>query len=376
MISALIATNGYSVIRLKSSIANSMKEMRRFLLYGILCGLGLVSCSRYALIDKVPVEFKRPAKTIYAQSDATFDLKVPENLYPERLQIVSDSILVIMKQPDETSPFFSAYSSRTLQCLGSFLAKGRGPGESLSPNMAAVSASAPYLYVRDNSLMLSWEIDVVGSIHVDSVVFARTVPASDPGPVWLPVRDSLFFSYERKGKDLLYKVWTVSGEEYRSFSPFQGLNLARFFSQMSEIPTGDGDNGKLAFLMVFFPILHLLDVESGRWRAIAVDPDWRNWKTLLQEQISMDKMEYYAGATSSAEYIIALFQKHRIGRTMEAGARSEIHFFDWSGEFLYRILVEDNLAGLSFDSINSYLYGIERVAGRILRYDLSSILCI
>ena len=351
--------------------------MRRFWLYGFVCGLGIVSCSRSALIDKVPVEFKRPAKTVYAERDTTFNLRTSEILNPECLQIVSDSILVIKKQVDDASPFFfSAYSIRTFRNLGSFLPKGRGPGEMLSPNIAAVSASVPYLYVRDNSLMVSCAFDVMGSIYEGSGNYSRTIPAVDPGPVWLPVRDSLFFSYERKGKDLLYKVWTVSGEEYRSFSPFQGLNLARFFSQMSEIPTGDGDNGKLAFLMVFFPMLHLLDVESGRWRAIAVDPDWRNWKTLLQEQISMDKMEYYAGATSSAEYIIALFQKHRIGRAMEAGARSEIHFFDWSGEFLYRILVEDNLAGLSFDSINSYLYGIERVAGRILRYDLSSILCI
>lgn len=95
-------------------------------------------------MDKVPVEFKRPAKTVYAQSDATFDLRVPENLYPERLQIVSDSIIVIMKQPDETSSFFfSAYSIRTLRNLGSFLPKGRGPGESLSPNIAAVSSSDP-----------------------------------------------------------------------------------------------------------------------------------------------------------------------------------------------------------------------------------------
>lgn len=350
--------------------------MTRFLLNVFICLLGLASCSRYALIDKVPVEFKTPGITAHAVCDPTFNLTLPEYFSPTNLQIVQDSILVVKKQSDDASSlFFSAYSIRTLQYLGSFLPKGRGPGEMLSPSIAAVSSSAPYLYVRDNSLMLSCAVDVMRSIRAGSLVSALTIPAGDSGPIWLPVKDSLFFSYDKKGQELLYKVSFVSGEDYKSFSPFRGIDLKRYFTQMSEIPTSDGGNGKLAFPMVFFPMLHLLDVDSGRWRAIAVDSDWRNWRTLLKEPVSMDKIEYYAEAISSSNYIIALFRKHRLGESIERGREAEIHFFDWEGNFLYRIIVGEDLTRLTFDSVYLQLYGIDRASEGIVRYDLSSILC-
>lgn len=337
--------------------------------------LGFVSCDRYALMDKVPVEYKRPANTAFVACDVTFHLNDSVILAPERLQIVSDSILVVKQQVDDALTFFfSAYSLHTYKYLGSFLSKGRGPGEMLSPYMTALSSSLPYLFIRDNSLMLSCELDVMNSIKTGSGVFAKTFPSTDPGPIWFPVGDSLFFSYERKGKELYYKILTATGEDYKSFSPFHGLDLDKYFTQMSEIPTSDGTNGKLAFPMVFFPMLHFLDVESGHWLAIAVDPDWRNWKTLLKEPMSLEKMGYYAGATSSAKYAIALYQKRHLGGNEESGTGSEIHFFDWDGNFSYRIKVVDDLIGLTFDSINSYLYGIERATGKIVRYDLSSIL--
>ncbi len=326
-------------------------------------------------MDGVPVEFKKPEKTFYAERDASFDLRILEAFGPSSLQIVSDSILIIQKQPDDASPyFFLAYSIRTLRYLGSFSQKGRGPGETISPNMAAVSSSASYLYIRDSFLKQSWEVDVMSSIRAGTMVYALTIPALDSGPIWIPVGDSLFFSYDRKGKELFYKVLTIAGEEYKSFSPFRGMDFDRYFTQMSEIPTGEGVNGRLAFPMVFFPMLHYWDIENGQWRAIAVDPDWRKWRKLLQEPMNLEKMEYYAGAASSAKYIVALFQKRRLGDGRERGTESEVHFFDWEGNFLYRIIVGDDLKGVTFDSNDSCLYGIDRVTGQILRYNLSSIL--
>ena len=71
--------------------------MRRFLWYGVVCGLGPVSCSRYALMNKVQVEFKGPVKTAHVECDTAFCLRAPEVFALVRLQIVSDSILVIKK---------------------------------------------------------------------------------------------------------------------------------------------------------------------------------------------------------------------------------------------------------------------------------------
>ena len=51
-----------------------------------------------------------------------------------------------------------------------------------------------------------------------------------------------------------------------------------------------------------------------------------------------------------------------------------VHFFDWDGNYRYRIIVREDLFGLTFDPIDSCLYSIDRANGKILRYNLSSIL--
>lgn len=358
----------------------SLKEMNRFAFFGLIAmiGVAIPSCSRYALMDKVPVEFKEPGKTVYVECDTSFCLGAPDILGPNRLQIVADSILVIVKQPEAASPyFFSAYSTRTFCFLGSFLAEGRGPGEALRPDLAPVSSSSQVIYARDNSLGVSWEFDAMASIQARTGVSLRSV--SLPGDLlgWLPLTDTLRYSTDLRRGEFLYGIFTATGEEYKSFSPFPGLNTGQYITLLSDIATSSGTNGKVAFPMVFFPLIHMLDAESGQWRAIAADKGWRKWKSLLLEAITpenfMEKRQYYMGATSSADYFFAAYSGCCLKDLQKGGNGTEIRVFDWDGNYACRILVKEDIDNMTYDSQAGYLYCIDRPTGRIVRYDLTSI---
>jgi len=355
--------------------------MNRFVACSLTAIIGIVipSCSRYALMDKVPVEFKEPAKTVSMECDTSFCLGVPEVLGPDRLQIVSDSILVVAKQPEAASPyFFSAYSTRTSCYLGSFLAEGRGPGEALWPDIAAAGSASRALYARDNSLGVSWEIDVPASLQAGAGVSFRTV--SLPGDLlgWLPLTDSLRYSTDLRQGECVYGVFTADGEEYKTFSPFPGLNTGQYITLLSDIATSGGINGKAAFPMVFFPLIHILDVESGQWRAIAVDNGWRKWKSFLRESSTpdhfMEKRQFYIGATSSEDYFFAAYSGCSLEKLQKGGNGTEIQVFDWDSNYVCRIFVKEDVDSMTFDSLTGYLYCLDRPAGRIVRYNLSAVL--
>ena len=224
----------------------------------------------------------RPEQKVCVERDTSFHMETNEVLDSRGLQIVSDSILVIKKRVDDASQcFFSAYSLQTLQYLGSFFMKGRGPGEAKMPSMAAVNSSSPCLYVRDNSLSLSWELDVLGSIRSREGIVARTVSLQFDSPAWIPITDSLRFAFDLKQRELLYCIVNLDGEERESFSPYQNLDGRKNLTVLSDIPVSDGVKGKIAFPMVNFPFVHLLDVADGKWRTITVDKCWRKWKQIL-----------------------------------------------------------------------------------------------
>ncbi len=352
--------------------------MNRFAAFCLtaISGIVIPSCSRYALMDKVPVEFKVPAKTVNIECDTSFCLGIPEVLGPNRLQIVSDSILVVAKQPEAASPFFfSAYSTRTSCYLGSFLAEGRGPGEALWPDISAVSSTSRVLFARDNSLGVSWEIDVPASLQAGAGVSLRTV--SLPGDLlgWLPLTDSLRYSTDLRQGECVYGVFTADGEEYKTFSPFPELNTGQYITLLSDIATSGGINGKVAFPMVFFPLIHMLDVESGQWRTIAVDKSWRKWKSFLRETITperfMEKLQFYVGATSSEDYFFAAYSGLSLEDLQSGGNGTEIRVFNWNGDYVCRILVKEDVDSMTYDSHSGFLYCIDRPAGRIVRYNLS-----
>lgn len=145
-------------------------------------------------------------------------------------------------------------------------------------------------------------------------------------------------------------------------------------THLSSILVNNKSGGKVAEAMVLFPQINIIDTVSGQVHSIAVDKNYRKWKSVLDRMIDMSTIEYYVGATSTSDYIFAVYKCHPIGMLNDDTNGSSIHVFDWDGNFLYEIKVPESIGNITFDCRTKFLYCVAKPENRIVRYDLSGLL--
>ena len=133
---------------------------------------------------------------------------------------------------------------------------------------------------------------------------------------------------------------------------------------------------QVAMVMCFFPQLSIYNVNDGTSMAIAVNKDFRDWKSIMARRLSPSTTQYYSSITTSSDYIYAVYRDIPIGRLCESGIGSSIHVFDWDGNFKYDIKVKESIGQMTYDEKNSCLYCIELSEGRIIRYDMTSLFAV
>ncbi len=340
----------------------------------LFSALLFASCSRTSLVERIPVSMERPQKKYHLEADSSFQIVLPETINPVALQIVADSILIIQNQPSAAvSQHFCAYSIRTNQLLGLFLTNGRSSGEILQPLIEAGASDSQYLFISDSSLGYAMKVDVLNSILTGTGIFVECCKLPDCAISLIPVSESVQVAYI-PGKDVCFQTLEKDSIARRSFFPYRSIDGDRYITHLSSILTSSGSDGTMAEFMICFPELHILDINTGVWKSVAVDEEWRNWKILLNEPFSMSKRQYYAGATSSSDYIFASYWGCSLENCLSGGHGGAIHVLDWNGSFLFCLNVTEDIESIAFDSNNKHLYGLDRASGKIYRYDLSVIL--
>ena len=108
--------------------------------------------------------------------------------------------------------------------------------------------------------------------------------------------------------------------------------------------------------------------------SIIVDRDSYRWKEFLNQNMSMNTTQYYVSASSCNDYIFAVYKKQPLDKIMTSKTQSYIHIFDWNGNFIYNVKVEENIGNVAFDDYGNYLYCIENSDGRIIRYDFNGLI--
>lgn len=59
---------------------------------------------------------------------------------------------------------------------------------------------------------------------------------------------------------------------------------------------------------------------------------------------------------------------------MQGGSPTSIHVFNWDGDFLYDIGLEEDIDNIAYDSRSGHLYGFDKTSGRVVRYDFGGLL--
>ena len=350
-----------------------MEKFHRIVLFMLWVSLA-VSCNvRSGIVDNAPVTLTAPDKVVSLSADTTFRNTFPEVLDCYAMQIVRVLIFVLYVTATEDDPYhFKAYSTNTFDYLGEFIRTGRGPGEMIAPHIAKSNVSAGYLGVNDNQTGTAYLVDVMKSIQDNNTVAADTSALPSDVLDWLPLPDSGQFFLQQDADEMIYRIVAADNGQ-KTLHPYRNIDGKGNVTWFSSFFTAN-DAGKLAEIMIFFPQINFCDIESGSMYSVAVNREYRRWKSFLGRLPDMDTVQYYDGITSTSDYIFAIYKGYSLSDIRTGSCHgSSIHMFDWDGKFMYDIKVAEDISDMAYDSSAELMYCMD-AESRIIRYDLSGIL--
>lgn len=340
----------------------------------ILSAFFFVSCGGAGIMENVPVRVVSAEKEVPANADTSLLAQFTEVGNSLDIQIVNDTILVLMDQVSDMDNYhFKAYSTKSSAYLGSFLQYGRGPGEMISPRFAPASSSERYLTIKENAAGRAFIVDVESSIRTNRTVTVEQVDLPEDVLDWFPLPDSEGFVLQLENRRLLYRKLGRDGAAVWSASPYNGIDAVRCMPHLSSVLVLNGETGMIAEVMLFLPQVNIFDTADSIIRSVAVDKDYRQWRSLTGKMLGPETVQYYVCAAASPDFIFAAYRNAPLADLSKESDMS-IHIFDWSGRFLCEMKVSENIVSMAYDNLNSCLYAIEQTAHHIVRYNLNGLL--
>lgn len=348
--------------------------MKPLTFFSIVLSAFLAACSNSSLMNDVELRKVKPINDITLIRDSTFHLECADTLRCADIQILNDSLLVIQNHVCEESPyFFYVWSLNDSHCLGAFAQKGRGPGEYFSPHISRSPTWERFLCFTDNGTCKAYIIDPLESFPQGATSLNNEIDLSGADVSWLPIQCNKQFVATIDGEKLGFKFIDNRGDCSCRISIFEKINFPNNATTLSNMICATGKEGIVAEALLFFPHIIFIDTSTGLVRAYATHRDYRNWKTIINSPINMGSIQYYAGLTSSKEYVFATYWGMPLGKILNGNWNSTIHVFDNMGKFVYEIHVSEKIGDITVDSEAKYLYGIDLTDDSVVRYDLESI---
>ena len=339
------------------------------------------SCSQSNIIKSVPVSLVRPEHVQTLDIDPNFDSDFPECRYCTDIGITNDTILLLQDHTTdlESETFYKAYSLTDYSYLGDALMKGRGPDEALYPiyngDFISHKTGKVYCHIYDSMLGQTFLLDIEGTLKEGRT---RLQPLSMlKGDVMYvyPYLDSLQYLSDIEGDRIYSHIIDKDGRKLKSIILYEDVPARQNISRICCYNTINPEDGRVAMLMRSLPQLNILDFRTSGISSAAVAKAYRKWRDIVFVKnfgSAANSIVYYRGAISTAEYIIGLYD----GQPNSDKTKTDlhIHIFDWDCNFLYDLSVEEHLNWITYDKRTGYLYGLDKAAGEIYRYDLSEIL--
>ena len=337
--------------------------------------LSIVACSRSGVIDQASITLCNPDSKGITLVAEDVSLQQPNVSNPLYLQLYKDTVLVVQKKINDDNQFhFEAYSTMSSAFLGRFVSNGRGPGEMLSPHIEPSPSNIGNLRLIENVTGYLYLVDVEKSISSNKTVFEDVISLPDGTLESVDLGGSMSFIAQVEEKELLYRVVTRDSKIIRTFHPFRRLDSWDSVTQLSSILLANERKGVVAEVMLFLPQVNFYDTSTGAIHSIAVDRNYRDWSSIIKEIPGPETTQYYQCATSSADYIFAIYDNVTLGHMINGDYHSSIHIFDWGGNFICQIDVEERLSDISYDSRLHCLFAIKKPSGKIVRYNVSHLI--
>lgn len=295
------------------------------------------------------------------------------------------------KYPDDYMSMFNTYTGNN---LGFYCPKGGGPDDFYSiSNMEqfVVENESVKLWINDfnkNKISLLNLSNSATTHHTeldDVIDFGwRSSPYDTPfnfifvcgdkllyknSPIFNSVCESNYTPskyslYDHKNKRIV--------REYELYKqPVYNLNkIIENGDYLHSIDRIKPDNKKIAMGMWMFPQINILDIETGELKGFRINKDIDfNYVINTHKKLRL----YYKAISVDDTYIYALYSDAFIEDGLEGyrAPANKIHIFDWNGNFVRKITLDQKILAMTLDPVRKYLYCIN-TEDIIYYYDLSS----
>lgn len=308
------------------------------------------------------------AEKVCSMGGALFELygEKPDVIYN---MFVYDSTL-LLKGTLKDSPFMiHAYSLDDKSFKGSYVAKGRGNNELLSPHFEGFVQNG--IYIFDLNLCSSYCFDYAKSSETHNSELSHLVKLPGNTLYAYPMGDK-HLALVPEPDDFVGKIVDGNGAILNTVSIYPHVSGMDYFSRLSSASLLEPSHKKLAMAMCRLPQVNFLDLETGDKYTIAISEEYKDWLNMLNCS-DEDLRYYYLSCTQSSKYFMALYFGGATRQERREGVLPHLHVFDWNGGFLYDIALNENIKSIAFDAMDNKLYGVDS-NDNVYRYDMSGLL--
>jgi hypothetical protein len=127
------------------------------------------------------------------------------------------------------------------------------------------------------------------------------------------------------------------------------------------------DRQKIAMCMKLLAQINILDLNTGKVQGIRIKhtPGFDYLKGNVD-----DYKYYYHFLDVDEKYIYALYVDKKYAEVKESVNSQIIHVFDWNGNFVRKLFVDEGLDFIKIDAEKRLMYGTNLTAEKVFRYKL------
>jgi len=89
-----------------------------------------------------------------------------------------------------------------------------------------------------------------------------------------------------------------------------------------------------------------------------------------EEERENESYYYYTGIFAGVDKFYALYRNQKESESNKISKETEIQVFDYKGNPLQKLIIPDYLISFTVDEVNGYIYGVDYLNEKILRYNL------
>jgi hypothetical protein len=294
----------------------------------------------------------------------------------QSIQII-DTLLLAHHRYDNPAYHWDIYSLDNGTHLKSILRTGRGPAEVLFADYAGQYEKTDdgiWMYFMDLNTSRFMKINLTASIESGNDVIELISQIEPQKSPYFALGNDEFIYPEYNHEDGYVSVMKNDSswknpKEVKKF--YRDITSGDF----SKLPVSLCYNEKKQKICVnprYVNDLQIIDL-AGNNDIVFSTAGPNNWKALREPDFWESKSVFYGAVQTSDDYIFGLYTNKKLLELVETPRETEIHIFDWEGNPVAKIYLEDYIGSFAVDIRNKVLYGIDNLE-QIYKYDISACL--